>query len=153
MKGILSIFSLVILLSSCSLKPITVGDVEGVSLKNLTKESVTIIVKIPIKNENNFKFKITDVDIDVSVEDKKIGKIRKLQNITIPANSDNTYDFEIKTEFSKLLKGSTTLFASLMKRSINIKLDGYIKAKAFAMPKRIEIHESERVDLNKFRLF
>ncbi len=153
MKNILSILAVIILLSSCSLKPITVGDVKDVSLKKLTKESVTLVVKIPIKNENKFKFKITDVNIDMSVEGKKIGKIKRLDNITIPANSNNVYDFEIEAEFSKLMKGSMALMASFMKRSINVKLDGHIKAKAFGMPKKVEIHESERVNLNKYKLF
>ena len=143
-----------VLFTGCfSLKPINVGDVKDYKFKNLTKSGVSIILDIPIENQNNFKFKITDVNIEISIDGNNLGTVKKIKKVVIPAKSNDVYTFELKADFSKLLKGSWSILKSFMKRSVNMHLEGYIKAKAFMIGKKIDINEDKHINLSKYKLF
>ena len=151
--SILIIIATFFLTGCFSLKPVNVGDVKDYKFKDLTKSGVSIILDIPIENQNNFKFKITDVNIDISIDGNNLGTVKKIKKITIPANSNDVYTFELKADFSKLLKGSWSILKSFMKRSVDMHLQGYIKTKAFLMTKKIEINENKHIDMSKYKLF
>lgn len=130
-------------------KPVKVGDIEGIKINEMTKTSVTLELMIPIENPNNFKFKITDVDLDISLNGTKLGKVREIKKITVPANSSEVHSFCVEVEFSKILAGSLDLLSTLMKKKADLDLKGTIKAKAFMISKKIDINVSKPVDLLK----
>ncbi len=147
------IFITLFLTGCFSVKPVNVGDVKDYQFKNLTKSGVSIILDIPIENQNNFKFKITNVNIDISIDGNKLGTVTKIKKIVVPAKSNDTYTFELRADFSKLLKGSWSILKSFMKRSVDMHLQGYIKVKAFFISKKIDIDENKHIKLSNYKLF
>ncbi len=80
-------FLLLVLLSvisfSCfEIKPIEVGDIQGVRINKLSGKSVCLDVLLPINNPNTFKFKITGVNL---------GKVKNIYKDTVPAQTPSGF--------------------------------------------------------------
>ena len=137
-----------LLITGCKIKEISVGNVQGLKIKNVSKKTATLEFLIPVKNENNFSFKISKVNLNLSINRNKLGKVNKIRTVKIPANSDETHSFIIKAKYSDLLKGSVSMLGSLFKGSTKVNIEGYVKAKAFCVvSKKIEIDENRPIKL------
>lgn len=142
--------SISILLTGCEIKPVEIGNIEGAKLIELTGKHVSLEISIPVKNPNNFAFKIKDINMDIKLNDTKVGKVKKVDKIVVPANSNDVHNFLIEVEFSELLTGALSLFSSLMKGKVKIGLKGHFKVGAFMiLTKKIEIDEERVVNLSK----
>ncbi len=100
-------------------------------------------------NPNTVKAKLTDVDLDVYFGTTKVGninqadgkvKINKAQAFEIPL----TIDFSPETNAKGYFSGFLTAFGL---QDFVISLKGKIKVKAMGIPIRVNIDESEEVNL------
>ncbi|MFH2096758.1 MAG: LEA type 2 family protein [Bacteroidota bacterium] len=133
---------------SCKIQEVNVGDLQGMKLNDISKNSISLEFMIPIENPNNFKFKITKVDLEISVNKTNLGKVKRIRKVVVPAKSNDIHDFLVEIQYDKLLSGSVSLFAGVLKNKVDIKLDGYVKVKAFMfISKKIEIHENNPVKM------
>ena len=139
----------VISFSCFEIKPIEVGDIQGVRINKLSGKSVSLDVLLPINNPNTFKFKITGVNLNIVVNNVKLGKVKNIDKVTVPARSNQIYSFLVEVEFSKILTGAISLFKYLMESQAKVKLTGHIKVKAFFISKTIEVNEEKTVKLFK----
>ncbi len=132
----------------CKIQEVEIGNVQGLKIGDIKKDHVSIEFMIPIKNPNNFKFKLSKVDIDISMNKTDLGKIKKIRKIVVPANSEGIHEFYVEIEYKKLMLGTAALIGGLLTKKADIKLNGYIKVKAFCIiSKKIEIHENSPVKL------
>lgn len=141
---------LVSLMTACKIQEIEVGNMEGLRIGEIQKDRVSLEFMIPIKNPNNFKFKISKVDLDIALNNAELGKVKKIKKIVVKANSNDVHQFYVEIEYKKLLSGTVALVGGLFKKKADIKLNGYVKVKAFGiLSKKIEIHENSPVKLFK----
>lgn len=140
------VFILFISLISCKIQEINVGDVQGLKLNEVKKDYVNLEFMLPIENTNDFKFAITKVDLDIALNKSELGKIKKIEKVVVPAHSNDVHSFIIEVEYKKLMAGTVSLIGGLIKNKAEIKIDGYIKVRAFGIiGKKIEIHENNPV--------
>lgn len=147
----LIILVIAIAFSSCKVQEVSVGQIEGIQVKELTSKSVELEILVPIENKNNFKFKIKKVNLDIELDGKVLGTVKEVRNVKIPANSNETHQFLLKVEMSKVLGGSINVLASMMnkKKTKGVRIKGYITAKAFWISKRIDIDENKPLNIFK----
>jgi len=142
--------TLIALLSGCKIKEIEVGEMQGMRIGEIKKDHVSLEFMIPIKNPNNFKFKISKVDLNIALNNSELGKVKKIKKIVVKANSDDTHELYVEIEYKKLLSGTVALIGGFLRKKADIKLNGYVKVKAFCiLSKKIEIHENKPVKLFK----
>ncbi len=142
------ILFIVIFVASCKIQEVEIGNIQKLRIGDIKKDKISLQFKIPIKNPNNFKFKLSKVDLDLSLNNSELGKIRKIRKIVVPANSNDVHDFYIEIEYKKLLSGTVALVGGLLTKKARVKLNGYVKVKAFCiLSKKIEIHENNPVKL------
>ncbi len=139
----------VISFSCFEIKPVEVGDIQGIRIKKLSGKSVSLDVLLPINNPNTFKFKITGVNLDIVINNVNLGKVKNIDKVTVPARSNQTYSFLVEVEFPKILTGAISLFKSLMESRVKVKLTGHIKVRAFFISKTIKVNEEKTVKLFK----
>jgi LEA14-like dessication related protein len=150
----LTIFTIaVFILTSCNIKDVEVGKIESVSIKELTKEHISLELMVPVKNNNDFSFTISDVNLDLSLNNVALGKVNKTSKLKIPANSNSVHPFEVEIKFSKLADNPLSLFSSLISNKIGLKAKGYIKARKFLIWKKYPIDENQSVKLFKKGIF
>lgn len=153
MKKIVLIFSILALLSSCKIREVEIGKIEGVNLKEITKEHVTLELMVPIRNSNNFAFTISDVNLDLTLSNVSLGKVKKATKLKIPANSNVIQTMEFDIKFSKLADNPLALLTSVLKNKVDLKAKGFIKVRRCLIWKKFNIDENQSVKLFKKGFF
>ena len=142
-------FFSIIFLTSCEVKEITVGDVQGVSITTMSKDYIDVEIMIPIKNPNNFGFKLVKADIDIEMNGVNLGKISKLKKIKIPANSNEVHTFSLRVSMDDLKLGGIAFLGSLLANKAGVNMKGYIKARAFLISRKVDVDYNKNVKLFK----
>jgi LEA14-like dessication related protein len=142
-----------VLFTSCNIKEVEVGKIEGVSIKDLTKDHISLELMIPIKNNNNFAFTVSDVKMELSLNNVALGQVKKCSKLKIPANSNEVQSFDIDIKFSKLTDNPLALISSVIKNRIDLKANGFIKVRKCLFTKKFDIDENQSVKLLKKGLF
>lgn len=150
-KSLFSFHILIMIIFICfsSCRPIealTVSKVESVKFNDLSKNSVTLLVTMKVKNPNNRKFKITDKGLTLFVNKSELGSAKMKDEIVIKRKSEESYTFEIETEFSKLGLGAIPAIINMVKsKSVEINLKGHVRVKTMGIGKTYPIDIVERV--------
>ena len=143
--AIISIF----LFSSCDVKEISVGNIEGISIVEMNKDYIDVDILIPIKNPNNFGFKVTKADINIEMNGVSLGKVSKFKKVKIPANSNDTHKFSVRVKMEDMKQGGLAFLGSLLSNKAGLNMKGYIKARSFLITKKIDVDYNKNVKLFK----
>ena len=135
--------------TSCDVKEITVGDIESVSITEMTSEYIAVEIKIPINNPNNFGFKLVKADIDIEMNGVQLGNINKLKRVKIPANSNDVHTFNLQVSMDDLKQGGLAFLGSLLSNKAGVNMKGYIKARSFLISKKVDVDYDKSVKLFK----
>ena len=132
--------------NSCfSPKTIEVGKIEGVKVKQFKRNVLSVEVALPIKNPNFFSFKVVDIDLDVFVRNKAVGKITSVDDIVIPAKSNEAHNFNIDLEMTNMLLGTVAFINSLSGNNLKIKIEGFVEVKSFLFKRKIYLDKSQLI--------
>jgi LEA14-like dessication related protein len=153
MKYFFFIIIISALFTSCSVKDVEVGKIEGVSIKDLTKDHISLELMIPIKNNNDFSFSVSDIKMELSLNNVALGQVKKCSKLKIPANSNEVHSFDIDIKFSKLTDNPMALISSVIKNRVDLKANGFIKVRKCIFTKKYDIDENQSVKLFKKGLF
>lgn len=118
------------LFPSCnkSFKEVSFSGIENVKIKKMSQQGVEAEITAKIKNPNNVAFKIYPSIFDATLNGTNAGKALLTNKTKIKANSEETYSFTIKSDFSKLsLADMPNLLAMAMSRNAKIGLKGNLK--------------------------
>lgn len=133
---------------SCKITEVNVGDVQNMQILEMDKNKMCFKLDLPIKNTNNFKFKITKVNLDVTLNNSDLGKVKRINKIKVPANSNQVHSFQFEASYKDLMKNPYSLLGGLLKNKADLKVNGFIKVKAFLfISKKIDINENNTTKL------
>jgi LEA14-like dessication related protein len=153
MKSQLLLFGLGILLFLGSCKPIQtplVKGIEGYKVNKMEASDLELQLNIKVNNPNDFKIVLADYDLDISLNGLPIGKAKAKENIVFEPKVEKGYPFIIHTNLKSVLAQilpSLSLFTG--NKQLDLKLNGYIRAKAFGVGKKIPLNLDQKIDLGK----
>lgn len=143
-------FLILILISaisfSCSVQQINIGNPEGVEIEELSMKAVKLQIMIPIENPNNFSFKIRNVNLDLIINDRNVGKVKKMDKVNIPANSKDTYPVSFELTTKDALANILFLIGELQKRNPELKVTGTVTVSKLGIPKRIKVEHEQNFE-------
>jgi len=150
MKRIL-IFSagILFLLSSCTYQDVEVIEVVDVQVKSFSANRIEAVIFVKIKNPNGYKIKIVDSDLDLYINNSKMGKAKLTKRVVIPAKSETIQEVGVEAKVGNLLSagGIGGILSLIGSQSINLRVKGTIKAKAFVITKKVDVDFDKRVQL------
>ena len=135
------------LLNSCTIKEVEIGKIEGINLKDLTKDHISLELMVPVKNNNNFSFSISGVNLDLSLNNVALGKVKKCTKLKIPANSSAVQPIDFDIKFIKLVDNPLSFLSSIIKNKVDFKASGYIKVRKFIFTKKFDVSENQDVKI------
>lgn len=135
-----------IVLFSCSVQNINIGNPSGVEPEELSMKAVRLKIHIPIENPNSFSFNIKKVDLDLFVNGRNVGKVNKLDKIKIPAKSKETYPVSFEITPKDALTNVLFLVAEMQKRNPELEVKGTVTVSKFGIPKRIKVNHKQNID-------
>ncbi|MBN2668369.1 MAG: LEA type 2 family protein [Bacteroidales bacterium] len=136
-------------LYSCEVKEVEVGNLQSFNINEITKEYIEVVLAAPIKNPNNFGFTISDVDLDITFNGIALGKINKVKNVKIDANSDEVKHLVFRIQLDKLAKGGLLIVPSLLTNRAKVEVHGYVKARKFLFNKKIPVDYNKTTKISK----
>ncbi len=140
---------LALVLSSClEYKEVEVVKIVDVGVKNISVKGVDIEVSMRIKNPNKYNISIVDSDLSVFVKGKKMGNAKIKEKVTLKKKSNSVYRFNIHSNLNGIATAGLPVILGLITQpSIELKVQGDIKAKAKGLSKKIPIDFTEKIKL------
>lgn len=147
----LFLYSLFILFfSSCNdFQDVTFSGIENVQITSLTQQGVEAVIVAKIKNPNKAAFTIYKSDLDVMLSGMNAGKAHLDNNVKIKGNSEQSYAFKIKSDFSNLSAADLPKLLSIaMSKNVKVGLKGNLKVGKLFVKRSYPVDMSQRVPLS-----
>lgn len=136
------------LYSCIKYKEVEVKEVSNVRIKKMTTEKIEIELTMKISNPNNYKISVVDSDLELYVKNKKIGATNIKEKIVLPKKSEEHHKIVIETGLADMLTGAIPVLVGLVfDRSIELEINGNIKARAKSLSKTFPVNFKDRVEL------
>lgn len=141
---------LTVFFSCAEIKPVTMGAVENPQVKMLSMAGVDATFGIKIKNPNNMGVTVFRSSFDATVNGIDVGKVKLNKKVRIKANSDDTPEFHIKGDFSKLGLGDIANVVSMVSsKSATITLKGDVKVGKWYYKRKFPVELRKTINLSK----
>ena len=146
--SILIIFCGTLLTSCGDFQEVTFSGVESMKLIKVSQQGAEAEMVVKIKNPNKTAFTIYKSEFDVTLNGITGGKANLYDNVKIKANSEQTYTFKIKSDFSSISMNDLPKLMSLAtSKNIKIGLKGNLKVGKLFVKKSYPVEMSESVPL------
>lgn len=141
-------FSFVLLLVSCrDFKEVQVTGVKGFKVNKIDAKGINADLLLGVKNPNNTGFSIYRSEFDVIYNGINLGKARSSKRVHIKANAEETYSFNLKSDFKDI---NLMDIMKLVQGGGNgmVQVKGDLKAGKFYLKKKFPVDVKERARLN-----
>lgn len=135
--------------SCAEIKPATIGGIENPKVKELSTSGADFTFDMRIKNPNSVGVTVFPSFFDATVNGIAIGKVRLDKKVKIKANSDNTSEFHIKSDFTKVsLADIANVISMVSSKSATVTLKGEVKVGKWYYKKRFPIEFKKSINLS-----
>ncbi len=149
MKKTINLLLLIFLTSfffSCKVQQLNIGNPEGIEIEELSMKSVRLKIMVPIENPNNFSFKVKNVNLDLLVNDRNVGKVKKLEAVKISAKSKEVYPVSFELSTKDALTNILFLIGEFQKRAPELDVTGSITVSKLGIPYKIKVEHEQNFD-------
>lgn len=141
-----------ILLTSCAsdFQEVQFSGIENVKMINISQKGAEAEITARIKNPNSTSFTIYKSDLNVSINGLDAGMAHLTDNVKIKGNSEESYIFKVKSDFSKLsLTDLPQLISIATSRNVRVSLKGNLEVGKFFYKKTVPVEFNESVPRSK----
>jgi LEA14-like dessication related protein len=129
-----------VLFSGCS----GFDDVQLLGVKDVTYQEfkgnvLRLAITATVNNPNRFNVKIKNANMDLRLNDRVIGTVTQMEQITLAKRTQKDYKIHVAIELKDLLSNLTNLFRLLMNDQKNLNLTGTVHVKSFLYSKTFEV--------------
>jgi len=133
--------------TACSYEDVEVERVDNVRIESLDKSGISFSAELFVTNPNGYKVRVTETNADLFLDGRMAGKAKLRKNLVIPSRFKGKVTAYVRTDFEG---GSLSLLPIIMgaavKRKVNLRADGYLKAKSFVIGQKFDFdytHEAK----------
>ncbi len=132
--------------SACSFQAITFNEMENAKLGSVSQTGAEVDISVRIKNPNHVSVTVYKSEMELSLNGVNVGKAYISKNVRIKSNSEESYTFKIKADFSKLsLAELPKLISIALSKKAKIGLKGNLKAGKLFMKKSFPVDVTQSV--------
>lgn len=137
--------------SSCKeIQPVTISGIENPKLQKLSREGIEFDFGMKIRNPNGIGVTVFPSVFEVTINDIDGGKIKLSKRVRIKAKSDDTPEFHIKSDFSKLGFGDLTKVMDIVStKRATVTIKGYVKVGKWYYKKKFPVEMTKTINLSK----
>lgn len=136
-----------LMLTSCGFyQEVEVIAVEGISVKEFSKDIISADVNLRIFNPNGYKIKLADSDIDLFLNGKKLGKMHLREPLMIPKKDTTVQVLHVTADYSQAERSFLgNSLALLLSRSVTLEAKGYVKGKVMGVGRKVPVDVKEEI--------
>ena len=137
-----------LILSSCSnFEDLSLRSSPDIKIRGLKDGMIEMDLIAIIENPNSQSFKVKNATFDIYLNGSHIGKSTMNEGIKIKANSTQEYTFPVKVKLGSQDLSLGSLLGGLFQSSLNLKVEGEVKAGSFLINQRFPVEWEDRVKL------
>ena len=141
---------LTVFFSCAEIQPVTIGGVENPKVKTLSTKGVDFTFCMRIKNPNKMGVTVFPSSFNTTVNGIDIGKIKLDKRVRIKASSDESPEFHIVSDFTKLSIADIANVVSIgVSQRATVTLKGYVRVGKWYYKKRFPVDLSKPINLSK----
>jgi len=143
------LFLAIVLLTACKdFKEIQVTAVKGFKVNKINAQGINADLLLDIKNPNSTGFSIYRSEFDVMYNGINLGKARSSKRVHISPNSEETYSFNLKSDFKNINLMDIMKLVNGGGGNGMVQVTGDLKAGKFYLKKKFPVDVKERARLN-----
>lgn len=152
MKKIVSLLSVFLLISSCSVrKKPTFIKVDDIKLLSFKSDTIKLQANAYFKNENDVGGKISTDEIKVLVNNVELAQVSS-EEFKVPANKEFKVPLKVKIPTEKILKNNKGgllggILSSVLDNRIKIQFKGDIKYKVLGFSNVYSVDKTEEIKI------
>jgi LEA14-like dessication related protein len=149
-KTILLYFvAFILCLVSCkNFKEVQCTGVKGFKVGKISTAGLDADIMLGIKNPNSFGFSIYKSEFDISYGGIYLGKAKLSKRVHIGANAEQTYSFNLKSDFKNINLADVMSLLSGASRKGMLEVKGDLKAGKLFVKKKFPVDVKERIGMN-----
>ena len=137
---IIILLSLSVLYSGCSgLEDIKLLNVKDVTYQEFKGNVLRLVITATVNNPNRFNVKIKNANMDLRFNDRVIGTVTQMEQITLAGRSQKDYRIYVAIEMKDLLTNIINLSRVLMNEPKNLNLSRTVHVKSFLYSKTFQV--------------
>jgi LEA14-like dessication related protein len=140
-----------VLFTSCSdFEEVQFSGIENVQVTKLSQQGAEAEITAKIKNPNSTSFTVYKSDLNVTLNGLDAGIAHLTDNVKIKSNSEESYTFKIKSDFSSLsLTDLPQLISIATSKNVKVGLKGNLLVGKFFYKRSVPVEVTENVPLSK----
>jgi len=128
------------LFSGCSgFEEVQLLNVKDVTYQEFKENVLRLAITATVNNPNRFNVKIKNANMDLRLNDRVIGTVTQVEQITLVGRTQKDYKIHVAIEMKDLLSNLTNLFRLLMNDQRNLNLTGTVHVKSFLYSKTFHV--------------
>lgn len=135
--------ALVVMSTSCSIKPVTVTGVQDVKVEKLDMKGITFSSGLKINNPNKIGFGIYGSKMNVKMNGVSLGEITLDKKIKVRRKSESVHTVKMSASLVDMFGSLPALMQMVQKQNGNIEITGYIKVGALFFRKKFPINVNQ----------
>jgi len=137
---IVILLSLPVLYSGCSnLEDIKLLNVKDVTYQEFKGNVLRLVITATVNNPNRFNVKIKNANMDLRLNDRVIGSVTQMEQITLSGRTQKDYKIYVAIEMKDLLTNIINLSRILMNEPKNLNLSGTVQVKSLLYSKTLRV--------------
>ena len=146
---LLFVLSILLFFTGCKeLKEVQCTGVKGFKVSRIDTKGLDADIMLGVKNPNNYGFSIYKSEFDVSYSGIYLGKAKLKKKVHINANAEETYSFNLVSDFKNMNLAEIMSLISGSSRKGMIEVKGRLNAGKFLLKKSFPVDIKEKVGLN-----
>jgi LEA14-like dessication related protein len=140
-----------VLFTSCSdFEEVQFSGIENVQVTKLSQQGAEAEITAKIKNPNSTSFTVYKSDLNVTLNGLDAGIAHLTDNVKIKSNSEESYTFKIKSDFSSLsLTDLPQLISIATSKNVKVGLKGNLLVGKFFYKRSVPVELTQNVPLSK----
>lgn len=149
---IIRLLPFLLMLNSCkSFENIELKGIDKVVFQGIENNTVYFSAGLKVHNPSGVSFKIREVNLKTAANGDFLGTLQCTEDVKINARSDSVYMVPLSLKLSNIFTGASTLYKISRQKKVNMEVKGYIRVKTFLISKKVEVSESQVLDVPKIR--
>ena len=128
-----------LLFSGCSYEDVQLVNVRDVTYQEFKGNVLRLSITATVNNPNRFNVKIKNANMDLRLNDRVLGSIMQMEQITLDGRTQKDYKIHVSIEMKDMLSNLMNLYRVLMNEPKNLNLSGTVHVKSFLYSKTIQI--------------
>ena len=141
-----------LVLSACkNIDHIEIKGIDKVIFQGIQDNTVYFSAGLKVCNPSGINFKLKEVNLKTVANGDFLGTLNCTDEVKIYARSDSVYMVPLSLKLANIFTGASTLYKLSRLKKVNMEVKGYVRVRTFLISKKIEVSESQMLDVPKIR--